>query len=87
MSQAKIIIYTKNNCPYCVKAKHLLTMKNVAFEEIDTTGNDELRLKLVEMSGGRKTVPQIFINDVCYGGFDDIYKLDQEGKLDVLWDM
>lgn len=80
----KIVIYTKDLCPYCIRAKHLLKAKNVEFEEIDTTGNDELRMKLVEMSGGRKTVPQIFIDGECYGGFDDINKLDQEGKLDQI---
>lgn len=84
MSQAKIVIYTKDHCPFCVSAKQLLNMKKVTFEEIDTTGNDELRAKLVEMAEGRKTVPQIFINGKPYGGFDDINKLNKEGKLDSI---
>lgn len=77
-------IYTTNYCPYCVKAKKLLHKKGIPFEEIDVTGNQDAREKLVEMSGGRKTVPQIFIGDVHVGGCDDLYAVDTDGSLDKL---
>ncbi len=81
---AEIVIYTTNYCPYCVKAKQLLLSKSVEFEEIDLTNDDAGRLKLVEMSGGRKTVPQVFINEKHIGGFDDLHELDLKGELDSL---
>jgi glutaredoxin 3 len=77
-------IYTTNYCPYCVKAKLLLERKGIPFQEIDVTGNQDAREKLVEMSGGRKTVPQIFIGDVHVGGCDDLYAADADGRLDGL---
>lgn len=79
-----IVIYTTNYCPYCVKAKDLLKRKNAAFKEIDVTNDDNLRMELVEKSGGRRTVPQIFINGVHIGGCDDLYELDKKGGLDPL---
>jgi glutaredoxin 3 len=80
----KIEIYTKSYCPYCVKAKELLKRKEVTFEEISIEHDHDLALKLVERSGGRKTVPQIFINDFHVGGCDDLYAMDSEGKLDKI---
>jgi glutaredoxin 3 len=79
-----IQLYTTNYCPYCVKAKALLTRKAAQFEEIDVTGDEAARIALVERSGGRKTVPQIFIHGQHIGGCDDLYALDKEGKLDAL---
>jgi glutaredoxin 3 len=84
IKMAEIVIYTTNYCPYCVKAKQLLIKKGVEFEEFDLTNNDEARIALVEKSGGRKTVPQIFINDQHIGGCDDLYALDAKGELDTL---
>ena len=81
---AKIEVYTTNYCPYCVKAKALLDRKGAKYTEIDVTGDDEVRIRLVEKSGGRKTVPQIFINDKHIGGCDDLYALDANGGLDPL---
>jgi len=75
-------IYTTDYCGYCVRAKQLLERKGVPFEEIDVTGDDEMRRKLVEMSGGQRTVPQIFIGDAHVGGYTDLAKLDREGELD-----
>lgn len=83
-NMAEIIIYTTNYCPYCVKAKQLLINKKKEFEEIDLTNDDDGRLRLVEKSGGRKTVPQIFINGQHIGGCDDLYSLDKNGELDTL---
>lgn len=77
-------VYTTNYCPYCVRAKALLEKKGIAFEEIDLTHDDAGRMTLVEKSGGRKTVPQIFIGDYHVGGCDDLYALDLDGKLDGL---
>lgn len=77
-------IYTTTYCPYCVRAKDLLKKKNVSFHEIDLTNNEEGRVSLVQKSGGRKTVPQIFIGEHHVGGCDDLYALDASGKLDIL---
>ena len=79
----KIIIYTTDYCPYCQRAKALLQRKQVKFQEIKIE-NDEDRKILIEKSGGRKTVPQIFINDKHIGGCDDLYELERQNKLDEL---
>ncbi len=81
MSAPKITVYTKENCPFCVRAKALLARKGVAFEEVKVEGRDELRTWLVEASGQR-TVPQIFVGDRSLGGFTDIDALDKRGALD-----
>jgi glutaredoxin 3 len=77
-------IYTTNYCGYCVRAKDLLKRKGVAYEEVDVSGNDEMRAKLVEMSNGQRTVPQIFIGDTHVGGYSDLSQLDRAGKLDPM---
>jgi glutaredoxin 3 len=79
----KIIIYSKQICPYCVKAKALLKRKGASFEEIMVL-TDEIREEMIVKSGGRKTVPQIFIGEVHVGGCDDLYALEEQGKLDSL---
>ena len=76
-----IVIYTTTYCPYCDRAKMLLKSKGLAFEEIDVTNDEALRAELVVKAEGRRTVPQIFINDKPIGGFDDLYQLNQAGKL------
>ncbi|MFN7038013.1 MAG: glutaredoxin 3 [Alphaproteobacteria bacterium] len=81
----KIIIYTKNNCPYCDKAIALLKMKNVKdVELIDATESEALREEMIQKSNGRRTFPQIFINNQHIGGFDDMNALNQKGELDKL---
>ena len=80
----EVLIYTKDYCPYCIKAKNLLKRKGVAFKEIDLTHDEKLQLEIVEKSGGRKTVPQIFIGGQPIGGSDDLHALEQAGKLDGL---
>jgi glutaredoxin 3 len=77
-------IYTRRWCGYCTGALRLLESKGIAFEEIDTTGNHELRRWLVDVSGGRTTVPQIFIGDRAIGGYDDLRALERTGELDRL---
>jgi len=79
-----ILIYTASYCPYCTKAKELLKMKGRSFKEIDVTDSDKLRAEMMKKSGGRKTIPQIFINGKHIGGFDDISALDNKGELDTL---
>lgn len=80
----EVIIYSKDYCPYCVKAKTLLKRKGVAFRELDITRDENLQKEVFEKSGGRRTVPQIFIGQKHVGGFDDLHALDKEGKLDAL---
>lgn len=81
---AYILIYTTPICPYCEQAKDLLRSKGATFEEIDVSPDPTLRQRMMEKSGGRRTVPQIFINGVHIGGCDDLYALDRAGKLDAL---
>jgi glutaredoxin 3 len=81
---ARIEIYTTRLCGYCQAAKALLTRKGVTFSEIDVTGDQEGRDRMVERASGRMTVPQIFIGTTHVGGFDDLYDLDRSGKLDPL---
>lgn len=81
---AKIVVYSSDHCPYCVKAKSLLERKGVEFEEINVTNDDQARQALVEKAGGLRTVPQIFINETHVGGCDDLYALDSKGELDTL---
>jgi len=80
---AKVVMYTTQSCPYCVRAKALLRHKGVAFDEIDVGADDALRDKMVEASG-RRTVPQIFINEEPIGGFEELRVLDEQGDLDRL---
>ena len=80
----KVTIYTTRFCPYCVAAKRLLSAKCVAFEEIDVGGQSYLRQKMQEKAAGRHTVPQIWIGDMHIGGCDELYELEDQGRLDAL---
>jgi glutaredoxin 3 len=77
-------VYTTPFCPYCLSAKDLLRRKGVAFIEINIAGAPERRAEMVKRAGGRYTVPQIFIGPTHVGGCDDLYALDDAGKLDPL---
>ena len=81
---ARIEVYTKFLCPYCTRAKSLLTKKGAAFEEHDISTGGPLRAEMLERSGGRTTVPQVFIDGKHIGGSDDLAALDRAGKLDPL---
>ncbi len=81
---AEIVIYSTQVCPYCVKAKQLFSAKGVTFKEIDISRDPALVEEVQTRSGGRKTVPQIFIGDLHVGGCDELYALDAAGKLDEL---
>jgi glutaredoxin 3 len=78
---AKVEVYTTDYCPYCVRAKDLLKRKGIAFEEVMMSTQEE-RMALMEKAGGRRTVPQIFINDEAIGGYDDLAALDASGELE-----
>jgi len=79
----RIIVYTTRFCPYCHMAKDLLRKKGSTFEEIDVSDR-ALRAEMTAKAGGRYTVPQIWIGEHHVGGYDDLYALDREGKLDNL---
>lgn len=79
----QVTIYTTMFCPYCSRAKALLSQKGVRFDEIDVGMNAELRREM-EQRSGRHTVPQIFIGEKHVGGCDDLYALDGKGALDAL---
>ena len=80
----KIEIYTKLLCPFCTRAKTLLRQKGADFAEHDVSTGGPLRAEMVERSGGRQTVPQIFIDGRHIGGSDDLAALDRAGGLDTL---
>ena len=79
--QAEVLVYSKDYCPYCVAAKNLLKQKGVAFTEVDVGVEHDRYEEMLKRAAPRKTVPQIFIDGVGIGGFDDMKKLDTEGKL------
>ena len=81
---AKVEIYTTSYCPFCTRAKSLLKSKGVAYTEIDVTDDDAMRAKMVELSGGRRTVPEVFINGKIVGGYDELSALNARGELDAL---
>ncbi len=77
-----IEVYSTQNCPYCVRAKALLQSKGLEYEEIDISTDVERTREMIKRSG-RRTVPQIFINDQSVGGFDQLAELNAAGKLDI----
>jgi glutaredoxin 3 len=81
---AKVEIYTTSYCPFCIRAKALLKSKGIAFEEIDVGDNPALREKMTQLAGGRRTVPEIFINGQIIGGYDELQDLEYQGVLDSL---
>jgi glutaredoxin 3 len=81
---ANVEIYTWSSCPFCIRAKSLLKSKGVAFTEHGIDGDENARAKMADRSNGRRSVPQIFINDQHIGGCDDVHALDASGELDKL---
>jgi len=81
---AKVEIYYWTTCPYCRRALALLDAKDVDYTGYDITGDEEARAKMIERTGGPRTVPQIFIDDKLIGGCDDLHALEEAGKLDDL---
>ena len=76
-----ISIYSSLLCSYCNAAKLLLEQKKIKFKEILIDDNPKLREKMIKLSNGRKTVPQIFFDDLHIGGYDELKKIDEEGNL------
>jgi glutaredoxin 3 len=80
----KVLMYSTGVCPYCDRAERLLMRKGVQqIEKVRVDLHPELRIKMMEKTG-RRTVPQIYINEVYVGGYDDLAALDQAGELDEL---
>lgn len=84
MANPQIDIYTKFACPFCVRAKRLLSDKGAEFVEHDITMGGPKREEMMARAPNAMTVPQIFIGDVHVGGSDDLAALEREGKLDAL---
>jgi glutaredoxin 3 len=84
MAHERVIVYSTPFCGYCAAAKRLLETKGVAFTEVDVMFDPERKLEMIERSGGRRTVPQVFIDGKHVGGFDDLSALDASGELDTL---
>ena len=81
---AKVEMYTKFMCPFCVRAKSLLSQKGIDVIDIPAWMDKAKRTEMNERSGGRNTFPQIFIDDKHIGGCDDLYALERQGGLDPL---
>ena len=81
---AKVEIYTWQYCPFCIRAKALLDQKGINFQEYSIDGDQEARSIMVDRANGRKTVPQIFINDEGIGGCEELYSLESTNQLDKL---
>ena len=81
---SKVEIYTWQYCPFCIRAKSLLNKKNINFTEYKIDGDENARALMTERAYGRRTLPQIFINNESIGGCDDLYILENENKLDAL---
>ena len=80
----KVKIYTTPICPYCVRAKALLKKKGATFDEVDVFMDADARQEMEDKSNGARSVPQIFIGEKYVGGCDELYALDNEGRLDPL---
>lgn len=83
MSDKPVFLYIKASCPFCRMAESLLTEKGVAYDKVDISEVPERRDEMIERSG-RKTVPQVFIQDQPVGGFDELAELERSGRLDKL---
>jgi glutaredoxin 3 len=81
---ARVEIYTKFGCPYCARAKTLLDRKGAEYEEFEINSLPGKRDEMLERSGGRHTVPQIFIDGRHVGGSDDLAELERRGELDAM---
>lgn len=81
---AKVEIYTWRFCPFCIRAKQLLDRKGVAYAEYAIDGDEDARDAMADRAGGRRSLPQIFIDDRHVGGCDDLHALERGGQLDPL---
>lgn len=81
---AKVVIYSSDYCPFCMRAKQLLASKGVDFQEICVDGQPAVRAEMTRLAGGRTSVPQIWIGDTHVGGCDELYACARAGQLDAL---
>ncbi|MEO0456634.1 MAG: glutaredoxin 3 [Cyanobacteria bacterium P01_A01_bin.114] len=81
---SKVEIYTWSRCPFCIRAKSLLDQKGVSYTEYCIDGDEAARADMAERSNGRRSLPQIFINEQHVGGCDDLHSLDARSQLDEL---
>lgn len=84
MASPKVEIYTWSRCPFCIRAKALLDQKNIDYTEYCIDGDEEARAEMSQRANGRRSLPQIFIDDAHIGGCDDLYALERQGKLNQL---
>lgn len=82
---ARVEIYTKSTCGYCIRARRLLETKQVEFIEYVLDGGGPMRIEMIQRAGGRTTVPQIFVDGRHIGGCDDLYALERDGQLNDLF--
>ena len=80
----KVLIYTTGLCPFCWTAKRLFAEKSVDYQEVDILETPQAKAEMIAKSGGRTSVPQIFVGDMHVGGSDDLYALEEQGRLDSL---
>ena len=80
----KVEIYTWQYCPFCIRAKTLLNKKNITFTEYKIDGDESAREKMSQRANGKRSLPQIFIDNNSIGGCDDLYSLEEDNKLDSL---
>lgn len=79
---ARVEMYVKSSCPFCIRAARLLEAKGVAYEAYEVGFASSRKEEMVRRAGGRTTVPQIFIDDRHVGGCDDLFALERQGRLD-----
>jgi glutaredoxin 3 len=84
VSGAEVVMYSAGWCGFCARARALLERKGIAFRDIDVESEPGLREEMVTRSGGRRSVPQIFIGPQHVGGFEELYTLERSGELDRL---
>ena len=84
MTNAEVTLYTTAWCPFCMRAKALLQRKGIAFREIDVEAGRELRQEMIARSGGRRTVPQVFVGETHLGGSEELAAAEQSGALDQM---
>jgi len=84
MATPNVEIYTWSRCPFCIRAKALLDQKSVDYTEYCIDGDEAARTQMAKRAEGRRSLPQIFIDDQHIGGCDDLYYLERQGQLDPL---
>ena len=81
---AKVVIYSSNYCPFCIRAKQLLDKKRADYKEISVDGRPAIRSEMTRLAGGRTSVPQIWIGDTYIGGCDELFACERAGQLNSL---